>query len=53
MREAARLGRQRLIRLMGTRGDTWRPNGTEANSWKEGEILQDGQLSEMMGIQNT
>ena len=53
MREAPRLGRRRLIRLMGTRGDTWRPNGTEANSWKEGEILQDGQLSEMMGIQNT
>ena len=53
MREAPRLGRQRLIRLMGTRGDMWRPNGKEANSWKEGEILQDGQPSEMMGIQNT
>ena len=48
-----RLGRQRLITLMGIRGDTWRPSGKEADSWKEGETLQHGQLSEMMGIQNT
>lgn len=38
---------------MGTRGDTWRPSGKEADGWKEGETLQHGQLSEMMGIQNT